>query len=175
VREFLFHKPCLHLPLSWFRFCFVSFSLLYRGHPSNLFSEADRRQHISSQETGDFLSLIRQQLQFRYYTDANGRRLFTKATEWLNQNDSYSNVLEGRVRHQASLHGICGEGIIIQNAYRRLSQYSFTLHRKSCFVLRENYLIKDVSHVWDKRNADKILIGKSERNKHLRDLAGTLK
>lgn len=174
VREFLFHKTCLHLPLSWFRFCFVSFSSLYTGHPNNFFSEADRRHHISPQETGDFLSLIRHQLQFKYYTDANRRRHFTKVTEWLNQNDSYSNVLEGRVRHEASLRGICGEGIIVQNAYRRVSQYSCKLHRKSCFLLRKNYLRKNVSYVWDMWNADKILVRKSERNKHLRDLAGTL-
>jgi len=83
VREFLFHKICLHLPLSWFRFFFVSFNLLYTAHPNNFFSEADRRQHISPQETGDFLSLIRQQLQFRYYTDANWRHHFTnRPNDW---------------------------------------------------------------------------------------------
>jgi hypothetical protein len=120
VREFLFHKTCLHLPLSWFRFFFVSFSLLYTANPKNFFSEADRRQHISPQETGDFLSLIRQQLQFRYYTDANWRRHFTKATEWLNQNDSYSNVLEGRFRHQASLVGSVVRGL------------SYKLHIEEC-------------------------------------------
>jgi hypothetical protein len=97
VREFLFQKTCLHLPLSWFHFFFVSFT--EHGQPQQhfFFSQANRRHHISLQETGDFLSLIRQQLQFRYYADANRKRHFTKATELLNQNDAYLNVLEGRV------------------------------------------------------------------------------
>jgi hypothetical protein len=91
----------------------------------------------------------------------------------LNQNDAYLNVLEGRVWHQASLRGICGEGII-KNAYRRVLQYSCTLHKTSYFLLRKNYLRKNVSHVWEMRNADKIFVGKLERNKHLRYLAGAL-
>jgi hypothetical protein len=83
VTEFLFHETCVLLPLSWSHFFFVSLRLLNTAHPNNFFffSEADRRKHISPQETGDVLSLRRQQLKFRYYTDANGTRNFTKATE----------------------------------------------------------------------------------------------
>jgi len=173
--NFYFTKHvCIYLFLDFIYFSSRSVPFTKHAHPNNFFSEADRRQHISPQETGDFLSPTRQQLQFRYYTDANRKRHFTKAAEWLNQNDSYSKVLEGRVRHQVSLRGFCGEGIIIQNAYRRASHYSCTLHKKSCFLLRKNYLRKNVSHVWDMRNADKILVGKSECNKQLRDLAGPL-
>jgi hypothetical protein len=125
-----FTKKNFHLPLSWFHFFFVSFT--EHGQPQQLFvSQANRRQHISLQEIGYFLSLIHQQIQFRYYTDANRTHHFTKATELLNQNDGYSNVLESRVWHQASLRGICGEGITIRNAYRRVLQYSCTLHKKN--------------------------------------------
>jgi hypothetical protein len=156
-----------------FLFHFCSFT--EHGPPQpTFFSEADRRQRISPQETGDFLSLIRQQLQFIYYNDANRTRHCTKATELLNKNDIYSNLLEGRVRHQSSLRGICGEGNIIQNVYRNVSQYSCTFHKISCFLLRKSCLRKNVSHVRDMRNAGKILVRKSERNKHLSDLAGTL-
>lgn len=171
--NFYFTKHvCIFLFLGFISF---SFRLLNTANPNNVFcSEANRRQHISLQDTGYFLSLIRQQLQLRYYTDANRTRHFTKTTELLNQNDGYSNVLEGRVRHQTSLGGIFGAGIIIKNECRRVLQYSCTLHKKSCFLLRKNFLRKNVSHVWEMRNGHKILVGKSERNKHLRDLAGTL-
>jgi hypothetical protein len=37
VRKFLFHKTCLHLPLSWLHFFFVSFRLLSTAHPNNFF------------------------------------------------------------------------------------------------------------------------------------------
>jgi hypothetical protein len=70
--------------------------------------------------------------------------------------------------------GSFGEGIIKKNAYRRVLQCSCTLHKKSCFLLRKNFLRKNVSHLWEMRNGDKRLVGKSERNKHLKDLAGTL-
>jgi hypothetical protein len=60
VREFLFHKTYLHLPLSWFHFFFVSFT--EHGQPQQLFV-----QKLTDVNTFPFKKLV---ISYRQYANS---------------------------------------------------------------------------------------------------------
>jgi hypothetical protein len=133
-------RVCIYLFLE---FMYFSFRLLHTAHPNNfLLRSWQTSTHFHSRNWW-FLIANTSTITVRILHWRKSKAPFYKSDKWLNQNDSYSNVLEGRVRHQASLRGICGEWIIKQNAYRRVSQYSCTLRKKNMFSIKEELSKKE--------------------------------